>query len=226
MPTIYLIRHAQASFGAADYDVLSEVGHRQAVALDESLRARGVRADKVLRGSQRRQQQTMELCRIASVSQPVVDPRLDEYDHADLFEHYAPEAMAIWRGETGASNPSPAQIQALLDGALWRWAVDGEDSPSGESWPAFQARALGAVRDLTAALASGEQALAFTSAGIIAAVCTHLLSGAAEAFVALNRVAINTAVTTLTHGRAGTSLVSFNDHSHLEAAGRDLLTYR
>ena len=27
-------------------------------------------------------------------------------------------------------------------------------------------------------------------------------------------------------GRRGTSLISFNDHSHLEAAGPDLLSYR
>ena len=33
MPSILLVRHAQASFGAADYDVLSERGHEQVTAL-------------------------------------------------------------------------------------------------------------------------------------------------------------------------------------------------
>ncbi|MEC8667907.1 MAG: histidine phosphatase family protein, partial [Pseudomonadota bacterium] len=33
MPTLYLIRHGQASFGADDYDVLSPIGHEQARAL-------------------------------------------------------------------------------------------------------------------------------------------------------------------------------------------------
>jgi hypothetical protein len=37
---------------------------------------------------------------------------------------------------------------------------------------------------------------------------------------------VNTGVTKLVHGRTGTSVVSFNDHSHLEGPGRDLLTYR
>jgi broad specificity phosphatase PhoE len=227
MPTIFLIRHAQGSFGTPDYDLLSEVGRRQSIALDGALRARGVKADRVLRGTHRRQQQTMELCRIASRSRAVVDPRLDEYDHADLFVHYAPQAVAIWRGDReAASRLSRGRVQALLDRALWQWAVDAEDSPCGETWPAFQARALDAVTDLAAGLASGEQALVFTSAGVTAAICAHLLRASADAFVALNRVAVNTGVTKLLHGRAGTSVVSFNDHSHLEGADPELLTYR
>ena len=40
MAHIHLIRHGQASFGAADYDQLSDLGHRQSVRLGEHLRAR------------------------------------------------------------------------------------------------------------------------------------------------------------------------------------------
>jgi hypothetical protein len=43
--------------------------------------------------------------------------------------------------------------------------------------------------------------------------------------VALNRVTVNTGVTKIVSGRAGTSLLSFNDHGHLEGAA-ELLTYR
>jgi broad specificity phosphatase PhoE len=226
VPTIHLIRHAQGSFGTPDYDVLSEVGRRQSIALGERLHAHGVRADRVLRGSLRRQQATLELCGIATRSQVVVDPRLDEYDHADLFEHYAPEASAIWRGDPEAARFSRGEVQALLDRALWEWASDGERSRCRESWPEFRARALDAIGDLTAGLARRQEALVFTSAGITAAICSHLLGAEADAFVALNRSAVNTAVTKLVHGRAGTSVVSFNDHSHLEGPRRDLLTYR
>jgi broad specificity phosphatase PhoE len=227
MPTVFLIRHAQASFGTADYDVLSEVGRQQAVALDQGLRARGVRADRVLLGSQRRQRETMELCRIAASSEVTVDARLDEYDHADLFKHYEPRAVAIWREEDeAATRMSRGELQALLDQALWRWAVDAEDSACEETWPAFRARALAAIADLVTGLAQGEQALVFTSAGVTAAICSHLLRGSADAFVALNRVAVNTGVTKLVHGRAGTNFISFNDHSHLEQSAPSLLTYR
>jgi broad specificity phosphatase PhoE len=227
VPTIHLIRHAQASFGTADYDVLSEVGRQQCAALGESLRERGVGADVVVRGSMRRQQETLELCRVDGGSPVAVDPRLDEYDHADIFEHYAPDAVAIWRGDQEAARRfSPAEVQALLDRALRQWAIDGDDGPCRETWPAFQARALAAVVDLAEALGRGQEALAFTSAGVTAAIGAHLLRAGADAFVALNRVAVNTGVTKLAHGRTGTSLVSFNDHSHLEGKDRTLLTYR
>ena len=42
MPTLLLVRHAQGSFGDADYDVLSKCGHEQATALADDLEARGV----------------------------------------------------------------------------------------------------------------------------------------------------------------------------------------
>ena len=41
MPTVLLVRHGQASFGAADYDVLSETGRRRAEIAAASLAERG-----------------------------------------------------------------------------------------------------------------------------------------------------------------------------------------
>jgi broad specificity phosphatase PhoE len=41
MASIYLIRHGQASFGAQDYDKLSELGRRQATLTGEYLRDTG-----------------------------------------------------------------------------------------------------------------------------------------------------------------------------------------
>ena len=39
MAVVYLVRHGQASFGAADYDVLSDAGRRQAAVLGRGARA-------------------------------------------------------------------------------------------------------------------------------------------------------------------------------------------
>src|SRR3954447_5496055 len=60
MGTLYLVRHGQASFGAADYDNLSELGHRQAVRLGEYWRERGMRFDAVITGTLKRHKQTWE----------------------------------------------------------------------------------------------------------------------------------------------------------------------
>lgn len=227
MPTIYLIRHAQGSFGTADYDALSELGREQAVALDRGLRARGIAVDQVVRGALRRQQQTVELCELAAALPAAVDPRLDEYDHADLFASYAPEAVPTWNGEADdGSRITSAQLQTLLDSALQTWAEDGEGGACRESWAAFRERSRGAVADVGSGLGRGERALVFTSAGVVAAICAHLLGASAAGFAALNRVAVNTGITTLALGSGGTSLVAFNDHSHLEGAGSELLSYR
>ena len=58
MGNLYLVRHAQASFGAADYDNLNELGHRQSVRLGEYFAKNGVQFDAVLTGTLKRHAQT------------------------------------------------------------------------------------------------------------------------------------------------------------------------
>ena len=60
MGTLYLVRHGQASFGADDYDQLSELGQRQSVRLGEYLASRDITFDAVYTGTLRRQVQTWE----------------------------------------------------------------------------------------------------------------------------------------------------------------------
>ena len=55
MGALYLVRHGQASFGAADYDQLSELGARQCRRLGEHWQRRGMRFDAAFSGTLRRQ---------------------------------------------------------------------------------------------------------------------------------------------------------------------------
>ena len=57
-------------------------------------------------------------------------------------------------------------------------------------------------------------------------VATSLLGGTADIWTQLNPVAINAAVTKVVVGRRGATLVSVNDHGHLEGPDSGLLTYR
>ena len=59
MGSLYLVRHGQASFGADDYDQLSERGEAQAVRLGEYWRERGLSFDAVYAGTLKRHQQTL-----------------------------------------------------------------------------------------------------------------------------------------------------------------------
>lgn len=51
------MRHGPASFGAADCDELSELGHRQSVRLGEYFAHQGLRFDGLIAGTLRRHEQ-------------------------------------------------------------------------------------------------------------------------------------------------------------------------
>jgi broad specificity phosphatase PhoE len=227
LPTVLLIRHAQASFGTPEYDVLSERGHRQAEALADALASRGIQANRVVVGSLRRHRDTASHWLAATAGGIETDPRWNEYDDGDVLSHHSTTPARL---ERRPGDPSPAlssrEFQALLDAALSAWIAAGPSSPSRQTWPEFLHRVTGAFTDLVSDLRSGETAVAVTSSGAIAAVSGWLLGLAEEAFIALNRVTVNTGISKVVIGRQGTTLVSFNEHSHLEGSNRGLLTYR
>ena len=95
-----------------------------------------------------------------------------------------------------------------------------------ETWAAFLQRVTSAFEDLADGLRSGQTGIAVSSSGVIAALAARLIGLPGEGFVALNRVMVNTGITKVVVGRQGKSLVSFNEHTHVEGSGSDLLTYR
>ena len=226
MPSILLIRHAQASYGGADYDVLSDAGHRQAQILASALAERGVDAGRVVSGSLRRQLDTAAALTGTAERAAAVDARWDEYDAEDVIAHHSDVAAGLTSGADGAPKLSSHELQPLLDRALAAWIAAAGTSGCRQTWPEFAAAGRAALEQLTGELGRGENAIVVTSAGVIAAVCASLLGHDDAAFVALNRVGVNAAITKLAHGSRGTSLVSFNDHSHLENVDRALVTYR
>ena len=61
MSKIYIFRHAQASLGSDNYDVLSNKGELQAHELGKYLVSKKYKFDKIYVGSLRRQQHTFEI---------------------------------------------------------------------------------------------------------------------------------------------------------------------
>jgi broad specificity phosphatase PhoE len=227
MPTILLVRHAQASFGAADYDVLSELGREQTGALVAGLERRGVSADRVVSGSLRRQLDTAGPCAAAAGLEVEVDGRFDEYHDTDVLEHHTASHARLERRPGEDAPPlSSREFQTILDDGLRSWVAAGEGGPASQPWPAFLGRVTDGLRDVAHGLDRGQTALVVSSSGVIAALSAELLGLPPEAFVALNHVSVNTAITKVVVGRGGTTLVSYNDHAHLEEAGTGLITYR
>lgn len=209
MSVLLLARHGQASFGAADYDVLSDLGTEQARRLGARLAPLG--ADAVLSGTLRRQQDTARhLAEAAGLAAgPTTDAGWDEYDAADVLSGVPPREVT-----------DNASFQALLDEALVRWTSGATDYA--ETWPAFRGRVTAA---LERALALPGTTVVVASAGSIGVAAAHLLGLPSPGWTRLARTQVNTGLTKVVTGRSGTTLVSLNDHAHLEA-GPGLVTYR
>ena len=218
MGSVYLLRHGQASFGAADYDVLSPAGQRQATALGEELRRRAVPVRAVWSGTLRRQLATASAALAAAGVDLEVrqDARWNEYDHIGLV----PEGQSV--DPAGSAR----QFQTLLDAALRTWLSSGSEIAGTGTWETFSGGAFAALSDVFDGLPSGGSALVFTSAGVIAAVCARLLGVAPEGYLALNRTMANASITKVVRGRSGVTLLSFNEHAHFEGDRRELLSYR
>ncbi|HEU0101654.1 MAG TPA: histidine phosphatase family protein [Mycobacteriales bacterium] len=208
MPVVLLVRHGQASFGAADYDVLSEAGREQSAAVGRELARRQLRDPLLLCGTLRRQRDTALLLGLGG--EPEVDARWDEYDHLGLIERYPSGRQADVSSSQG--------MQVLLDDALATWVADRDGT-----FPAFQGGAAGALGELAG---RGRDAVVVTSGGVVAALADSLLGLGGAGVVGLNRVAANCSVTKVVVGRSGASLVSYNEHAHFEGPDRRLLTYR
>ncbi|MBY9074076.1 histidine phosphatase family protein [Nocardioides sp. WL0053] len=221
MSQVLLVRHGQASWGSDDYDVLSDLGERQSRLLGEALAARGVVPDLVVRGAMRRHRQTAEQAVAGAgwAADVVVDDGWNEFDHVQMLAMHPP---AYGEGE----ELTREQFQAWFEEATLRWTGGAYDEDYDESFTAFGARVDAALRRTVERLEPKQTAVVLTSGGPVSWVAASLLAGGADLWTQLNPVTVNSSVTKIVVGRRGATLVSFNDHSHLEAAGGGHITYR
>ena len=219
MSLVLLVRHGQASWGQADYDRLSEVGVRQSKTLGADLASRGVEPTLVVRGSMRRHRETAEAV-VAGAGWSVdvgEDAGWDEFDHLSTLDGSLPFGHV--EGE------SDAERVRRFNAAIDRWASGRHDGEYAETFPAFRARVEAAAARVVEGLGPRETAVVLTSGGPVGWTAARLIGGGVTVWPALSRVMVNTSVTKMLVGSSGTSLVTFNDHSHLDATP-DLITYR
>lgn len=230
MSAIYLVRHGQASFGAADYDVLSERGHRQAQVLGHALASMQPRLHKVVSGDMQRHRQTASACLEAMGSTPECSPDAgwNEFDHVRVITALRPDFadQARARAELLAQPDPQRAFQALFEQAVMRWVGGAHDADYSETWPAFRARCRQALASLVDALPRGADALVFTSGGPISALAQELLRIPDSDGVRLNWGLVNCGVTKLVRGREGVGLSTLNGHAHFEGEHAGLVTYR
>ena len=212
MGTLYLVRHGQASFGAADYDQLSPLGEHQSQRLGRWFRERGMRFDAVLTGTLRRHAQT--LAGIEAGLQvrhaALALPGLNEYDSEALLRAIHPGPIA--------KPQTPDQVRQhfrLLRDGLRQWMA-GATQPAGMPAHAdFVAGVVQALDHVRSQHADGS-VLIVSSGGPIAAAIGHVLGLDAEATIELNLHIRNSALSEFKVGRRRHTLISFNTLPHLD----------
>lgn len=224
MSVLLLVRHGQASFGAANYDALSEIGHEQARVLGRALRDRGVTPSMVVRGAMVRHRETAEgLLEGLGADVPVeVDDGWDEFDFHHVID-VSPDTASLL-AELPQAEDQRTLFQQVFETATARWTGGEHDDGYHESFPAFRTRVTEALARAGDLDAEGP-VVVVSSGGPIAIAAAHLLDLDAVAWAKLNKMAVNTAVTKVISGRRGLTLSSYNEQSHLEH-DRRLLTYR
>ena len=223
MGTLYLVRHGQASFGADDYDQLSDLGRRQSVRLGDYWRERGMAFDAVITGTLKRHRQTWEgIAEGLGLSRDDVLPwpGLNEYDSEAVIATVHPHKLQ--------KPTSPEMVRhhfRLLRDGLAQWMA-GSTRPEGmPSYADFLAGVAGAL-DHVRANHYGQTVLVVTSGGPISTAVGHVLGMKPENTIDLNMRIRNTAVTEFAFTPKRHMLVGFNALPHLDApAYRDWVTY-
>ena len=211
MSNLYLVRHGQASFGAEDYDKLSELGQQQAERLGAYFKQKGLQFDAVLTGTLRRHAQTWQgIAQGAGFShEPLQWPGLNEYDSAAVIAAIHPYPL-----DKPDTPEKYRQHFRLLKDGLTQW-MNGVVSPQG--MPTYDEFAHGVVSALDHVRKnhSGD-VLIVSSGGPIATAIGHVLGTTPETTIELNLRIRNCSLTEFAFTPKRHMLVTYNTLPHLE----------
>jgi len=256
MAAIYLIRHGQASFGAADYDQLSAKGSAQARKLGEYWQQLTV-PDKYYSGDLLRHSQTAEQfvkgiatsTKDADVKKtlPVITHSgFNEFNHVDVLTCYKPQwqdlekmAESLIKSNDLETNKA---FQIEFSNAINRWVSGEHDKDYQETWPQFKTRCIQALQDVIRQeindkkIANNQHLnrggepvrdiVIFTSGGTISILVQHILTLTDQQTLMINQQMVNTGITKLLFSTNRLSLDYLNNYSHLSIAGDKWITYR
>ncbi len=212
MGTLYLVRHGQASFGAEDYDNLSELGQRQSVRLGEYWRDKGLTFDAVLVGTLKRHLQTYAgICKGAGFDMEALQwPGLNEYDSAAVIGAIHPGKLE----KPDTPEMYRHHFRLLRDG-LTQW-MNGVVSPKG--MPTYPEFLQGVTSALDHVRKSHEgNVLIVSSGGPISTAVGHILGTTPEVTIELNLRIRNASITEFTFTPKRHMLVTYNTLPHLDA---------
>ena len=233
MGSIYLIRHGQASLGAKNYDVLSDLGIKQSELLGQFVHSSGLKFDRSYSGEMQRQIDTgrHSLAHMpGSGSEILIEPAFNEYAADEVMRVYLPhlehtEPQARYFVENAGQYRK--EFQHVFSKVITMWITEKNEVPGCEPWAAFVERVKQGLARVMEQAGRGENIAIFTSGGTITAALQLITGMPATSAFELNWQIVNTSVSRLQYGRSKISLASFNGQSHLDVHQQpDWITYR
>jgi broad specificity phosphatase PhoE len=215
MPTLYLVRHGQASFGAADYDNLSDLGHQQAEQLGRYFKAKGLQFDAAYAGTLRRHAQTY-----AGIAQGMSSGQ-EVWQRAGLNEYDSEAVVAAIHAAPLSREKSPENYRKhfrLLRDGLAAW-MEGSAQPVGmPAYVDFVSGITNVLDEVRMQFGGRDDAriLIVSSGGPISTAVGYILGTPAPATIELNLRIRNTSVTEFAFTPKRHMLVTYNTLPHLE----------
>jgi broad specificity phosphatase PhoE len=230
MSRLILVRHAQASFFADNYDRLSPLGERQARALGDHWVKQGFGFDEVIVGPRERQMETERIMRAVyqehgkSIPQAETRPEFDEHivdqllgEPLDALLRHHPELRSLADEYRSAQAPEEIQrgFQRLFEAICHLWTAGKPGTDSIEPWKVFQTRVESGLRRVLDHPGRNRTAVVFTSVGNITVALGHVLGCSPSQALELGWRLRNCSVTELIFSQNRVTLDHFNDLSHL-----------
>ncbi len=236
MSKLYFFRHAQASFGAANYDQLSPKGEQQAAELGKYLVTNHHHFDKIFVGPLVRQRHTFEIVRDIyaknglSLPTATVLQGLKEHEATTVFKSILPQLVQTvpqvkkWYTEMEATPKLRRRNGLLCFQYFMNEWVEGKIPPQGaEPWHLFRKNVKKGLETILENTEKGQNIGIFTSGGTISAITAEALKLTDEQRVAsMNFSVRNTSFSTFLFSKQEFNLLSFNELPHLE---KDMITF-
>ena len=236
MSTLFLIRHAQASFGSNNYDMLSGTGKKQALILSEYLHTINIQFDYIYSGTMERHKETaaeyISASKTKNVEVPEIryDSRLNEYDAEAILKILIPVMISekpYMQEHLDSLLSDKKSFQIVFSEIMNMWCSGKYEMKSTATWNQFISGVYGFIEEIMEKHQGNKNIAAFTSGGPISTIIMKVLSLNIDTTMLIRDKIVNSSITRFRYSENSIMLSSFNEYSHLELTGeKDIITYR
>ncbi|MFL2639046.1 MAG: histidine phosphatase family protein [Flavobacteriaceae bacterium] len=236
MSKLFFFRHAQASLGKENYDVLSKKGELQAAELGKFLTNNNMKFDKIYVGELRRQQHTYEIVKEIfekkrlHIPSPTILKELNEHQATEAMKIHLPNMInsdpyinKLWKEIEKEPSKKNGNLMLGFEYFLNKWIDNKIIVKRVVPWTDFRKNVNRGLKKILINTKKSEKIGVFTSGGTISSITGYCLKIKDEKRIAsLNFSIRNTSFSTFLYSKKQFNLLSFNELPHLK---KDMVTF-